>query len=145
MLRPCLVAFAAAVISAPLVAQVPPDAAIFAHVKVAKLWAGPVGVQLRAAKVPEFDRAVRDLEAVTGLSPADITSATIYWPDLRKKTPGLDPLVVTLTLTKPIDAGRMVALAAVGCRASGDELAFTFEKGVLTLKPTANSAPPPPG
>jgi len=128
-----LVAFAAAVISAPLAAQVPPDAAIFAHVKVAKLWAGPVGAQLRGAKVPEIDRVVAEFAAATGLTPADVTSATIYWPDLRQPTPGFDPFVVALTLTKPIDSDRLVAVASLGCRASGGRVSHTFEKGVLTL------------
>lgn len=135
MPRLCWVAFAAAVMSGPLAAQVPPDAAAFAHVNVAKLWAGPGGEQLRAAKVPEIDRAVAEFAAATGLTPADVTSATIYWPDLRKADgPGVEPFVLTLTLTKPIDAGRLVAFASLGCRASGDRVSHTFEKGVLTLR-----------
>ncbi len=116
--------------------HVPPDAAVFAHANVAKLWKGPVGEPLRAAKVAEFDRLVADFEAVTGLTPADVTSASAYWPDLRKLAPDIEPFVVTLVLTKPIDAGRLVAAAAVGCRASGDRVSYRFEKGVLTLKST---------
>ena len=96
MPRLCLVAFAAVVASGWAGAQVPPDAAVFAHVSVAKLWKGPVGEQLRAAKVAEFDRAVADLEAVTGLTPADVTAATVHLPDLRDPTLEVQPFVVTL-------------------------------------------------
>ncbi len=141
MPRLILVAFAAAVGSTWAGAQVPahlshvpPDAAVFVHANVAKLWGGPVGEQLRVAKFAEFDRVVADFEAVTGLTPADVTSASAYWPDLRKLVPDIEPFVVTLELTKPIDAGRLVAAAAVACRASGDRTTYRFEKGLLTLK-----------
>ena len=141
MPRLFLVAFATVVGSGGSNAQVPahlshvpPDAAVFAHANVAKLWQGPVGQQLRAAKVAEFDRVVAEFEAVTGLTPADVTSASVYLPDARKPAPDFQPFVVTLELTKPIDAGRLVALAAVGCRASDDRVSYRFEKGVLTLK-----------
>ncbi len=121
--------------------HVPPDAAVFANVSVAKLWKGPVGEQLRSAKVAELDRVVADFEAVTGLTPADVTSACVYFPDLRKPAPDLQPFVVTLALTKPIDAGRLVAAAAVGCLASQDRVSYRFEKDVLTLRyPTLTPA-----
>ena len=148
MSRLCLVAFAAVVGSGWSNAQVPahlrhvpPDAAAFAHVSVAKLWKGPVGEQLRSAKVVEFDRVIADFEAVTGLTPADVTSATVHFPDLRDPTLEVQPFVVTLTLAKPIDAGRLVAAAAAGCRASADRAAYRFEKGVLTLKYYAFAPP----
>ncbi len=147
MSRLLLVALAVAVASGPSGAQgpakggaVPPDAAVFVHGNVAKLWKGPIGEQVRAAKVEEIDRVVREFEAVTGLTPADVTSASVYFPDLRM--PGgqeVQPFVVTLALAKPIDAGRLVALAAVGCRASDDKVSYTYAKDVLTLKvPTVN-------
>jgi prepilin-type processing-associated H-X9-DG protein len=115
--------------------HVPPDAAIFAHANVAKFWASAAGEQVRAAKIGEFDRIVAEFEAVTGLTPADVTSASVYFPDLR--SPGgrdIPPFGVTLALTRPIDAGRLVAVAAVACRASNDQVSYTFAKNVLTVR-----------
>ena len=115
--------------------HVPPDAAVFAHANVAKFWASAAGEQVRAAKIAEFDRAVAEFEAVTGLTPADITSAAVYFPDLRtpRSGPG-EPFGMTLTLSKPIQVGRLVAVAAVGCRASNDKVSYTFAKNVLTVR-----------
>ncbi len=115
--------------------HVPPDAAVFASANVAKFWASAAGGQLRAAKIAEFDRVVAEFEAVTGLTPADVTSAAVYFPDLR--SPGgrdIQPFGVTLTLTRPIDAGRLVAVAAVACRAFEDKFSYTFAKNVLTVR-----------
>ena len=120
--------------SPPYLDHVPAGAAVFAHASVAKLWAGPVGEQLRAAKIKEVERAVAEFEAITGLTPADVTAATVYFPDLR--TPGGSPVEqfgVSLALAKPIDAGRLVAAAAVGCLASEDKVTYTYAKNVLTL------------
>ena len=114
--------------------HVPPDAAVFAQANVAKFWASAAGEQVRSAKIAEFDRAVAEFEAVTGLTPADVTSASVYFPDLR--SPGgrdIQPFGVSLALSKPIDAGRLVAVAAVACRASDDKFSYTFAKNVLTL------------
>ena len=115
--------------------HVPPDAAVFAQANVAKFWASAAGGQLRAAKITEFDRVIAEFEAVTGLTPADITSAAVYFPDLR--SPGgrdIQPFGVTLALTRPIDAGRLVAVAAVACRVSADKFSYTFAKDVLTVR-----------
>ncbi len=115
--------------------HVPPDAAIFVHANVAKFWASAAGGQWRAAKIAEFDRIVGEFEAVTGLTPADVTSAAVYFPDLRtpRRGPG-EPFGVALTLSKPIQIGRLVAVAAVGCRASNDKVSYTFANNVLTVR-----------
>ena len=135
MLRFCLLVLAVAAGVGRSGAQVLPDAAVFVQGNVAKLWKGPIGEQLRAAKVGEIDRLLGEFEAVTGLTPADVTSASVYFPDLRDpRAQEIQPFVVNLVLTKPLDTGRLVALAAVGCRLSDDKVSYTFENNVLTLK-----------
>ena len=115
--------------------HVPPDAAIFVHANVARFWAGAAGGQVRAAKIAEFDRVVAEFEAVTGLTPADIASAAVYFPDLRTPRRGpAEPFGLTFTLSKPIQVGRLVAVAAVGCRASNDKVSYTFVENVLTVR-----------
>jgi prepilin-type processing-associated H-X9-DG protein len=116
---------------------VPKDAAVFVHVAVAKLWAGPVGQQLRDAKYADADRYLGEFTALTGLTPADVTSVSMFVPDFRTPTNGpFENFGAHFTLAKPIDVGRVAALAVVARHGLERELDVAFDKGVLTLTPS---------
>jgi len=85
----------------PELRYVPADAALFLHVDVAGLWAGPLAQSLRTANKELFEKAEEAVKPF-GVKPEDLKALTVFVPKL--KGPGDDEqLGVALRFQKAFD------------------------------------------
>lgn len=66
---------------------VPADAAFFAHIDVAKLWASKLGESIREADKEMLEQIVRKAKRAYGAEPADLRAATVFLPSLKDGEP----------------------------------------------------------
>jgi hypothetical protein len=91
----------------PALRAVPADAAVFAHVDVAAIWASKLGDTFRSAKAPDLEKGLAQLKSATDLTPDDVKSVTIHMPQL--KGPGDESaMVFDIALSKPYDKEKLL-------------------------------------
>ena len=86
---------------------VPPDAAVFAHVDVEKIWASPLGDTFRKVHAKEIDAGLKKVKEVSGLTPADVKTFTFFVPKVRVDGP--PPFGMIIATKKPYDREKIVA------------------------------------
>lgn len=87
---------------------VPADAAIFAHVEVARLWGSPIGKSLRAADPKIIEEIATGLKGELGITPDAVRRVTVFIPRIKGPT-DLQKLGVIVEFDKPFDAAKLKA------------------------------------
>lgn len=84
---------------------VPRDGFAFVTLKVSQAWDHPVAAPIREQFLKQADM-VKQLEAVTGVAPADLDRVTLFWSHLEHRGP--DAPVVVLTTRRPYNEARVL-------------------------------------
>lgn len=89
---------------------VPPDAALFVHVDLARFWGGATGKKLRGANKDAAAALAAQLQQLLGVGPDDVRAVAAFWP--RFQTPeDATRLAVVVGFAKPLDKAKVIAAA----------------------------------
>jgi len=86
-------------------AYVPHDAALFAHVDFAELWNGKLGKSIRVADAKLFEELTAAVSKSFGVAPADVKTATLFVPTMKKEP----ALGIVLDFHTPYDKAKLAA------------------------------------
>src|SRR5260221_6780956 len=98
----------------PLMADlnyISPDHPAFISVRLADLWNGPLGKEVRKLAGKDLDNVVKEIEKEIGTAPADIERLTLVMTEI----PIRDQVMVVRTV-KPIDREKLVAAIVPGAK-----------------------------
>ena len=73
---------------------VPPDAAVFVHIDVEKVWKSKLGDTFRKVRAREIDQGLKFLKETGGVTPDDVKTLTFFLPKVKQDGPPPFGLVV---------------------------------------------------
>ena len=97
----------------PELQRIPTDSAIFAHLKVAELWNGPVGQDARKTLGKDAPKVLKQIKDFVGVGLDEVESASLYVPKFKQPS---DPEVLgfVITTVKPYDREAIIKRAPKG-------------------------------
>jgi hypothetical protein len=92
---------------------VPRGAYMFAHVRVAQVWEGPLGRQVRADLQKAHPEALAQLDKTLGIPLASVDTVTAVWPATHGKLVD-DSAALVVTLNRPVPKADLLAALTKG-------------------------------